>query len=114
MMVASVQQSVDKLSIEDVEKYLSAKGWSKVATPNPHALVYAGPEDIYGEPITVVLPASKMLYDASDRLTQTIHTVAKIEGRSAVQLLSSIARLNRFSGAIMKRPAKRRKLTVNP
>lgn len=74
---------ITNLSIQGVESYLRTTGWTKVATPtNPNALVYAGPLDIHGEPIIVVLPAHEDLTDANRRMNEVVRTVAKIEGKS--------------------------------
>ena len=88
------------LSIGNIEKYLRVKGWSKVPTTNPNALVYAGPKDVNGNPITVVLPASATLVDAERRLSEAVRTVATVHGRTIRGVLLAMTK-PRPSGAIL-------------
>jgi len=85
--------TLKNISIASVERYLREKGWSQVPTSNPKALVYAGPKDIYGNNITVVLPASKTFIDAERRLSEAIRTIAIVQDISPSRVLYSIARL---------------------
>ena len=84
---------VENLSIDSIEKYLQQTGWAKGVSVNSRALPYEGPQDIYGKPITVVVPARKTIIDADRRINDVVRTVAGIESRSPESIVEAIAKL---------------------
>ena len=88
-MILKPIDSVDvrALSIAQVEAYLQEAGWKKIVPVNPRALPYEGPLDIYGKPITVVLPASKEFVDADRRLNEVISVLSKVEAITPARLV---------------------------
>jgi hypothetical protein len=86
----SKRSAIDRLSIPAVEAYLQRTGWTRIEGENPNARAYRGRNDIYGNPIVVVLPARPDLIDANLRLADVVRSLATLEAKSPQQLARKI------------------------
>jgi len=87
-----VDPRVQQVTVTDVERYLSSRGWKKQPNPQPDLLVFEGPTDDYGKPIIQVLPSAEHYADYRQRLIELITALAVIEDRSAQAVLDDILR----------------------
>ncbi len=101
---------VHALSIAQVEAYLQKAGWKKTISVNPRAIPYEGPLDVYGNPIMVIVPASKDLIDADRRLDEVVNILSKIEDLSPARLVQAMQR----DGETRPRRVRARTVAVKP
>jgi hypothetical protein len=81
---------IDAPSPEQVRAYLVARGWQRQDYPRPDVLVFTGPADAHGRPLTVLLPASQDADDYSLRLEEMLRGVSLAEGRPALDVVNDV------------------------
>ena len=116
-MSVSFRTKIDLPTIAATAAYLEKNGWRRVESKNPNALVFHGPNDIYGTPLIVVLPAHKTLIDADLRLNDAMRTLAVLNATSPEQMARKITLQNAHSVSTNKTrlaPKKRTALETGP
>lgn len=97
---AWVDPRIERVSVENVRTYLLGRGWRLQPFPGPELLVFEGPQDDDGEPITQVLPSSERLRDYRMRVADLIATLSVIEDRPAVDILIDMLATPSANGAV--------------
>jgi hypothetical protein len=85
-----VDPRVASVRAAGVQAYLSARGWKRVPFPGPELLVFEGPPDDDGQPITQVVPASEHLRDFRLRVEELIGALSVLEGRPPGDVLTDM------------------------
>src|SRR4051812_46828694 len=85
-----VDPRMKTVKLADIRAYLARTGWRMQPYPRPETLVFAGPPANDGEPILVVLPSSDQATDYPLRLLEVVTTLADLEDRPAVEVLSDV------------------------
>lgn len=76
-----------KLSVNDMETYLTQHGWEKMPNQNQRVMIFEGINDDFGNPIVLTLPRNDSFGDAFRRLSEAVNLVAFLEDRSPESLL---------------------------
>ncbi len=78
---------LDSIELPNVTAYLAGSGWTRrAAFPRTDLVVFDGPQDDEGEPITVVLPRDEASRDYRLRLGELLRTLSVIERRSEEEI----------------------------
>lgn len=89
-VMTSQDLEIKGLEIEQISVYLCNSGWKLLTHPNPHIYLFKGPIDDSGQPIQLVLPTSKELWDSSILLAKAINLLAAIEEASPYDVIEQI------------------------
>jgi hypothetical protein len=76
--------------VAGVRSYLLGRGWRLQPYPGPELLVFDGPADDDGQPITQVLPSSEQMRDFPLRVEELIAALSILEDRPAPDILTDI------------------------
>lgn len=78
---------LDGIGVEHVTAYLGSTGWKRRADfPRPEVLVFDGPPDDEGEPITAVISSSTTMRDFRAGLARLVEALGSLEDRSPYQI----------------------------
>jgi hypothetical protein len=88
--ILSTHQIGSNLRVGDVVSYLRKKNWRPADHRNKRMLVFLGPNDDAGKPITLVLPTSDEYQDTKARISEAINLLAIVEDRSPSAIINSI------------------------
>jgi hypothetical protein len=78
---------LEAVRAEDLQSYLLGKGWVRKPFARPQALLFEGPPDDDGEPITQLVPANEQLRDYPLRVEEILRALSAVEGRPALDIL---------------------------
>jgi hypothetical protein len=76
--------------VAGLRSYLERRGWRLQSYPGPELLVFAGPVDDDGLPITQVLPSSEQMRDYPLRVEELIGALSVLEDRPASDVLTDV------------------------
>jgi len=87
-----IDPRVERVAPPDVRRYMLTHGWEVQSPPSADLVVFGGPVDDDGEPITLVLPASERMADFRARGIDLIGALGILENRYAVEILDEMLR----------------------
>jgi hypothetical protein len=85
-----VDARVESVGVSALRHYLEAHGWTLKPFSRPQVLLYEGPHDDAGEPITQWVSASEQFSDYREGIVQLITNLSVIEDRHPVEVLNDI------------------------
>lgn len=97
---AWIDPRIDQVTVAGLRGYLEAHGWRLQPFPKPELLVFEGPNDDSGAPLTLAVPASERLKDYRLRLEELLGTLGLIEGRYAGEILNEMLQGTPTNGAV--------------
>lgn len=87
MSIDEASPALTGIGVEHVTAYLGGAGWKRRADfPRPEVLVFEGPPDDHGEPITAVIPSSASMRDYRVRLARLLDALGSLEERSPYEI----------------------------
>lgn len=93
MRMSTLDPSLSGITIQDVARYLSLKGWKRNQDfPNKNLLLFENHS--FGEPIQAVLPAKTEYRDFTIRLAELINTLSEIEEQTVYSIIQEIRHPN--------------------
>lgn len=82
--------ALKKVDIAEFASYLKKHGWNQVDHPNKNIILFHGPADDSGEPLSLILPKNNSLIDAYMRLADAINILAEVQDKSPAKMLEEI------------------------
>lgn len=81
---------LQEISIDDIHAYLLETIWTNVEQPNSRLIVFEGPRDNKGKPVTLILPRNKDFIDSNERIADAINLIAAIERTTPYKVVQEI------------------------
>jgi hypothetical protein len=85
-----IDPRVKDISIEALCSWMKQHDRQQIPSPRPQILLFQGPKDDFGEPIVLVLPASKQLSDWLRGVEVIITSLSVIHRRHPREILEEV------------------------